>query len=115
MVSSNENVSIRESEYEIRNSVCEKLLRKASWKIYTLARVTTYMNLSKRRIFLNAFFISQFSYCPLVWIRHNRTTYRKISRLHGTYLHIIYIDTQSTFEMLLEKDHSISIHDKIVI
>ena len=26
VVSFNENVSIRESEYEIRNSVCEKLL-----------------------------------------------------------------------------------------
>ena len=43
---------------------------------------------------------------------HNRTTNRKINRLHERCLRIIYNDKQSSFKMLLEKDSSVSIHDK---
>ena len=43
---------------------------------------------------------------------HNRTTNRKIDRLHERCLRIIYNDKQSSFKMLLEKDSSVSIHDK---
>ena len=44
------------------------LLKKASKKYHALARVCNYMNKKKRRILMNAFITSQFSYCPLVWI-----------------------------------------------
>ena len=61
------------------------------------------MNISKRRILLNAFFRSQFSYCPLVWMCHTRANNGKINRLHERCLRIIYSDKQSSFETLLEK------------
>ena len=61
---------------------------------------------------INAFFSSQFNYCPLIWMCHNRTTNRKINRLHERCLRIKYNDKQSSFKMLLEKDSSVSIHDK---
>ena len=114
----------------MKNSECEKLLvvkfdnkltfekhipdicRKASRKIYALARIAPYMDLSKRRIVMNAFFNSHFNYCPLIWMCHNRTTNRKISRLHERCLCVIYNDKQSFFKMLLEKDSSVSIHDR---
>ena len=88
------------------------ICRKASRKIYALARIAPYMDLSKRRMVMNAFFNSQFNYCPLIWMCHNRTTNRKINRLHERCLRIIYNDTQSSFKMLLEKESSVSIHDK---
>ena len=43
---------------------------------------------------------------------HNRMTNRKINRLHGRCLRIIYNDKQSSFKMLLEKDSSVSIRDR---
>ena len=43
---------------------------------------------------------------------HNRTTIRKINRLHERCLRIIYNDKKSSFKMLLEKDSSVSIHDR---
>ena len=43
---------------------------------------------------------------------HNRTTNRKINRLHERCLRTIYNDKQSSFKMLLEKDSSVSIQDK---
>ena len=116
----------------IKNSKCEKLLvvkfdnkltfekhmtdicRKASRKTYALARIAPYMDLSKRCMVMNAFLNSQFSYCPLIWMCHNRMTNRKINRLHERCLRIIYKDKQSSFKMLLEKDSFVSTHDRSI-
>ena len=65
---------------------------------------------SKRHILLNAFFISQFSYCPLSWMFHSPVKNNKINRIHERYLRIVYNDKKSTFFDLLEKDGSVSIH-----
>ena len=72
------------------------------------------MNLSKRKILMNAFFNSQFSYCPLIWMCHSRIINKKINRLHERCLRIIYGDKQSSFKELLEKDSSVSIHERKV-
>ena len=70
------------------------------------------MDLSKRRILLNAFFISQFSHCPLVWMFRSRGKNNKINQIHEKWLRIIYNDKKSTFYELLEKDGSVSIHKR---
>ena len=67
------------------------------------------MNISKRRILMNAFFKSQFSYCPLVWMYDSRANNGKTNRLHERCLRIIYSDKLSSFETLSEKDGSVSI------
>ena len=59
---------------------------------------------------MKAFFTSQFSYCPLVWMRHSRTNNNKINRLHERCLQIVYNDKRFSFRELLEKDGSVSIH-----
>ena len=69
------------------------------------------MNDFKKRILMNAFSKSQFSYCPLIWMCHSRTNNNKINRLHERCLRIIFSDKQSSFETLLEKDGSVSIHN----
>ena len=86
------------------------LCKKASRKISTLARVTPFMGLSNRRLLINAFFTTQFSYCPLIWMCHNRSIDKKINLLHERCLRIIYIDKQSSFTELLNKDSSVYIH-----
>ena len=59
---------------------------------------------------MNAFFNSQFSFCPQIWMCHGRTNNREINRLYERCLRIIYNDKQSSFSELLEKDGSVSIH-----
>ena len=61
---------------------------------------------------MNAFFNLQFNYCPLIWMCHNRTTNRKINRLHERCLRIRFNAKQSSSKRLLEKDSSVSIHDR---
>ena len=43
---------------------------------------------------------------------HSRTLTNKINRLHEKTLRIVYGDYKSTFDELLEKDSSFSIHHK---
>ena len=81
---------------KIQNSKSEKLLgvtidnklsftghlKKASQKLNALARLLSFMSLEKRRIIMKAFVHSQFEYCPLIWMSHNRTLNDKINRIH---------------------------------
>ena len=132
LVSSSDPGNLRVSEYDIKDSKCEKLLgvkfnnkltfekhitdicRKASRKTYALARITHHIDFSKRRMIMNAFFNSWFSYCQLIWMCHNRMIKRKINRLHERCLRIICNDKQSSIKMLLEKDSSASIHTRYI-
>ena len=50
------------------SSIC----RKANLKLHALARVSKFMNKEKLRILARAFLESQFGYCPLIWMFHNR-------------------------------------------
>ena len=77
-----------------------------------LTRLTTYMELGKRRMLMNAFFNSQFNYCPVIWMCHSRALNNKINRLHEQCLRIIYNDKTSTYKELLEKDNPVSIQPR---
>ena len=128
--STDDKVNITVENQKMCNSPCEKLLdvrfdskvtfdahindicKKAGLKLNALARITPYKDLNKKRFLLNAFFMSQFSYCQLVWMCHNHTKNNKINRLHERCLSLMYNDKKSSFEQLLEIDSSVSVHDR---
>ena len=68
------------------DSICQK----ANRQLNALARIANYMELSKRRIFMNAFLRSQFNYCLAIRMIHSRTLNNKINRLHECCLRIIH-------------------------
>ena len=70
------------------------------------------MNKEKRRLILKAFIESQFGYCPLVWMFHNRTLNNRINRLHERALRITYKDSHLSFQELLDLDGSFTIHHR---
>ena len=70
------------------------------------------MNPQKLRILVKAFFESQFSYSPLVWMFHSRTLNNRINKLHESALRLVYKEPHLTFEQLLEKDNSFTIHHR---
>ena len=61
---------------------------------------------------MNAFIISQFSYCLLVWMLHDRSVNKKINKIQERALKIAYKDSCSNFEDLLTKENIVSIHRK---
>ena len=87
-------------------------MQKASQKLNALIRIANYMNIDQRKLLFNAFFLSQFQYCPIVWMFHSRQINNKINRLHERALRVIYRDHVSTFEELLAKDKSVTIHQR---
>ena len=128
--SSNEKLDIVIEDQTISNSNCEKLLGvllnpkltfkphvdticpKAGLKLNAISRIILYMDFSKRRLLVNAFFSSQFNYCSLIWMCYNRMLSNRINRLHERCPRIIYNDKHTSFEELLEKNKSVSIHQK---
>ena len=79
-------------------------------KLNALARISKYLNEDKLKIIMKTFIWSQFNYCPLVCMCHNRTLNNKINRLHERALRIVYKNTNLTFQELLEKDGLVTIH-----
>ena len=51
----------------------DEIYKMVSRKINALARIASYMGIRKRRNLMNAFFKSQFNYCPLMWMCCNRS------------------------------------------
>ena len=68
----------------------------------------------QRKELLNAFILSQFGYCPLVWMFHSRKLNHRINTLHERALRIVYRDNESNFDTLLEKNGSFRIHERNV-
>ena len=83
------------------NNYIDEICKKAGQKWNVLSRFTPYMDLPKRRMLLNVFFLSQFSYCPLVWMFHSHGK-NKINPLRERCLRIIYNDKKSVFIELLD-------------
>ena len=68
------------------------------------------MEQDKLRLIMMAFIISQFSYCPLVWMFHSRGVNKRINKIHEKSLTLVYNDNLSPFAELLAKDNSVTIH-----
>ena len=94
------------------NSHLAKLCKKVGQKVTALARIVKLLPFSKRRIILKTFIESQFSYCPLVWMFCSKQMNRKINHVHERALRLVYRDFNSTFEELLNRDKSVSIHHR---
>ena len=70
------------------------------------------MDTEKLRTLMKAFIESQFKYCSLVWMFHSRHINNRINKLHERALRVVYKDENCTFEELLEKDNSFTVHER---
>ena len=89
-----------------------KLNKQANQKLHALARISNYLTEEKRKMIMKAFVHSQFNYCPMVWMFHNRSLNKKINNIHNRALKIAYKTEHLNFEELLEKDDAVTVHQK---
>ena len=85
------------------NEHVQLLCKKSSQKVNVLSRIAFSMNFEQRKLILNAFITSHFSYCPAVWMLHSRKLNDCINRIHEIVLRIVYKDYQSIFHESLSK------------
>ena len=90
----------------------QQICKKASSKLNALSRQCKILPFFKRRMLMKAFFDSQFAYSPLVWMSHSRELNNRINSLQYRALRLVYKDDESSFEELLKKDESVSIHHR---
>ena len=79
--------------------------------MHCLRLQNTFAKIKKRMLF-RSFIISQFNYCPLVWMCHGRCLSNKINKTYERALRIVYQDKKSSFKTLFKRDKSTSIHLK---
>ena len=89
-----------------------KICAKAGQKLSAISRIVKFMSLQKRKILIKSFFDSQFEYCPLSWMFHSRTLNNRINDLHYRALRLIYKENCMTYNELLQKDGSVTIHQR---
>lgn len=100
LVSTRNKVIVSRDNFEISNSKSESLLgntfdnnltfdyhiselsKKDNQKALAQTRVTLYINTSKKRILMKAFFTSKFSYYSLIWMCCSYANHRKVYSLH---------------------------------
>ena len=70
------------------------------------------MSLNKRRLLMKTFVESQFNFFPLIWTFHSRNLNNRINNVYEKALRIFYFDYKSTFQELLDKDTSLSVHHR---
>ena len=85
---------------------------KASKKTQALARIFPHIPKTQKQLLMNAYFMSQFGYCPLVWMSNSRKLNSRINGLHKRALSLLYNDFSSSLSELLEKDKTLTIHHR---
>ena len=88
------------------------IVQNINQKLHALAKISKYMPQKKLRIIMKAFVSSQFAYCPLIWMFYSRQINHKINKLHERALRIACNDHFSSFEELLSKNKSVTVHQR---
>ena len=131
IMSTNNTPELKVRDSLIKTSTCEKLLgvkidckltfnnhvanlcKKVRNKLRALVRATPYMTIEKeRKLLMNYFSNAKLTYHPFIWMLHSCCNNNKIKHLHERCLRLIYCDKNSSYEELLEKDGSVSIHHR---
>ena len=89
-----------------------RIRKKTNQKLYAFVRLRPYLGNDKSKLLLNAFVLSNFSYCPLIWLFCSKTANSDINVTHKRALKILYRDYESTFEDFPERDHKKTTHTK---
>ena len=116
------NVKIRESSsvvllgLTIDNRLTFKdhiniLLRRASFKLHALKRITKYLTAIKAKLLCNGFINSQFNYASIIWMFCHKQDYLKIKKIQHNALKIVHNSNESYVE-LLSRNNEVSIHHK---
>ena len=88
------------------------LCKNASKKLYAIRRISKFLNKEKLLLIINSFVLSNFCYCPLIWMNCSRLNNTKINKIHERALRLIYNDYTSEYQQLLSKDKSVTFHQR---
>ena len=74
---------------------------KSQQKISAFSRLNMYISIEQALTICNAVILSNFNYCPLIWLFCNKGAYKEIDRTHKRALRILYKEYECPFQTLL--------------
>ena len=83
---------------------------KASRKVSAFSRVANFITFEQAKLLYNSFIMSNFGYCPLIWMFCGKTANEEINRIHKRALRRLYNDFNSNFEELLARSGEKTVH-----
>ena len=92
------------------NKHVKTLCSKVNKKISAFTRLNTYISREQALTICNAVILSNFNYCPLIWLFCNKGANKEIDRTHKRALRILYKEYECPFETLLTRSGSFCIH-----
>ena len=93
------------------NKHISNLCSTASNRLRALARIRKFLSLEQAKRLSEAYIMSTFKYCPLVWMFCKKTANNQINKIHKRSLRLAYQLEDENFEDLLIKDNSWTIHE----
>ena len=93
----------------------KEMCKRANQKTRALARIRSCLSQTKTDILFNTFILSQFSYCPLVWMFCDKKSQRLITSTHRRALCIKHNDFSFHDSDYLFRTITVSIHRKNLI
>ena len=89
------------------------MCKKVNNKINALCRIPgKWITIEKAGILNNAYILSLFYYCPIVWMFCSKTSNNLIDKTHKRALHVVYSSYDKSLEELLQIDGSVTIHQR---
>lgn len=92
------------------HSHVKNICNKASRKLNVLQRISSFLTPKMKRFLFNSFILSQFSYCPLVWMFCGKVANNRINRIHERCLRIIQDDINGSYDEPLSLCNVKNIH-----
>ena len=93
------------------NDHVKELCKSANKKAGALMRLRHQLNVEQKLLLYNSFLMSQFGYCPTIWMFHGKSVNEKLNRIQKRSLRAVYNDFHSNFKQLLSKGNHARIHD----
>ena len=94
------------------NQHVQSICKKASKKVRAFSRIAPNLEYEKNVMLYTSFVLSNFNYCPLIWMFSGKSSNNEINRIHKRALRVLLDDYGSTFEELLQKRGEHTIHTR---
>ena len=90
----------------------DNICKQANKKVCCLYRIRRFLNVDNAQRLCNAFVLSNFNYCPLIWMFCNKTLDGKINTVHKRALRAVTRDYNNSLEELISSVRGLKIHQR---
>ena len=80
-----------------------KICKSAANQLNALIRLKQFLSFHAKEVLINSYIISNFNYCPLVWMFSSPQSLNKIENLQKQTLRFLYDDIEASYGHLLSK------------